>query len=181
VKTPTLVIVGDSDGECPTPQSYEFWHALKTLGVEAQSSSTSTKANHFAKPADQRDRARLTAMVRRPSFAEPARIFDVVSGASRFRVVSVPVPTESAIRLLGSCHGPFGRLPRRRMASSYRCWLFLQRSRGRLGNNARGPENSFEKDVLRVLLRLRRGVLQRRPLLFVRILSGLHAEKCWMA
>src|SRR5438876_5863668 len=29
VKTPTLVIVGDSDGECPTPQSYEFWHALK--------------------------------------------------------------------------------------------------------------------------------------------------------
>ena len=26
VKTPTLVIVGDSDGECPAPQSYEFWH-----------------------------------------------------------------------------------------------------------------------------------------------------------
>ena len=36
VKTPTLVVVGDRDGECPTPQSYEFWHALKTLGIKAQ-------------------------------------------------------------------------------------------------------------------------------------------------
>ncbi len=35
-KTPTLILVGDSDGECPPPQSYEFWHALKTLGVETQ-------------------------------------------------------------------------------------------------------------------------------------------------
>src|SRR5205814_3186454 len=33
-RTPTLVLVGDRDGECPAPQSYEFWHALKTLGVE---------------------------------------------------------------------------------------------------------------------------------------------------
>ena len=29
VKTPTLVVVGDRDCECPAPQSYEFWHALK--------------------------------------------------------------------------------------------------------------------------------------------------------
>ncbi|MFZ0963258.1 MAG: S9 family peptidase [Terriglobia bacterium] len=36
VKTPTLILVGDSDGECPTPQSFEFWHALETLGVENQ-------------------------------------------------------------------------------------------------------------------------------------------------
>jgi len=36
VKTPTLVIVGDSDGECPAPQSYEFWHGLKAQGVETQ-------------------------------------------------------------------------------------------------------------------------------------------------
>jgi dipeptidyl aminopeptidase/acylaminoacyl peptidase len=36
VKTPTLVLVGDRDGECPAPQSFEFWHALKTLGVETQ-------------------------------------------------------------------------------------------------------------------------------------------------
>ena len=33
VKTPTLVLHGDRDSEVPTPQGYEFWHALKTLGV----------------------------------------------------------------------------------------------------------------------------------------------------
>jgi dipeptidyl aminopeptidase/acylaminoacyl peptidase len=36
VKTPTLVVVGDRDGEVPAPQSREFWHALKALGVETQ-------------------------------------------------------------------------------------------------------------------------------------------------
>ena len=36
VKTPTLVLVGDGDAECPAPQSYEFWHALKTLRVKTQ-------------------------------------------------------------------------------------------------------------------------------------------------
>ncbi len=36
VKTPTLVVVGERDAECPAPQSYEFWHALKTLGVPTQ-------------------------------------------------------------------------------------------------------------------------------------------------
>ena len=34
VKTPTLVLVGERDGECPAPQSYEFWHALKTQGTK---------------------------------------------------------------------------------------------------------------------------------------------------
>ncbi len=36
VHTPTLLIVGDGDIECPPPQSYEYWHALKTLGVDTQ-------------------------------------------------------------------------------------------------------------------------------------------------
>jgi dipeptidyl aminopeptidase/acylaminoacyl peptidase len=36
VKTPTLLLVGERDGEVPEPQSREFWHALKTLGVETQ-------------------------------------------------------------------------------------------------------------------------------------------------
>jgi len=36
VSTPTLILVGDSDAECPAPQSYEYWHALKTLGVKTQ-------------------------------------------------------------------------------------------------------------------------------------------------
>jgi dipeptidyl aminopeptidase/acylaminoacyl peptidase len=36
VKTPTLVLVGERDGECPAPQSREFWHALKTFGVDTE-------------------------------------------------------------------------------------------------------------------------------------------------
>lgn len=36
VKTPTLVLVGQYDGECPMPQSREFFWALKTLGVKTQ-------------------------------------------------------------------------------------------------------------------------------------------------
>jgi dipeptidyl aminopeptidase/acylaminoacyl peptidase len=60
VKTPTLVIVGDSDGECPTPQSYEFWHALKTLGVETQLVVYEHEGHMFVNPAHQRDRIRRT-------------------------------------------------------------------------------------------------------------------------
>jgi len=59
-KTPTLVIVGDSDGECPTPQSYEFWHALKTLGVETQLVVYENEGHHFVKPEHLRDRIRRT-------------------------------------------------------------------------------------------------------------------------
>jgi dipeptidyl aminopeptidase/acylaminoacyl peptidase len=36
VKTPTLVVVGERDGECPSPQSYEFWHALKAQGTTTE-------------------------------------------------------------------------------------------------------------------------------------------------
>src|SRR5947209_5155633 len=55
VKTPTLVLVGDSGGECPTPQSYEFWHALKTLGVETEFVVYEHEGHSFAKPEHQRD------------------------------------------------------------------------------------------------------------------------------
>jgi dipeptidyl aminopeptidase/acylaminoacyl peptidase len=54
-KTPTLVLVGDSDGECPTPQSYEFWHALKTLGVKTEFVVYEHEGHAFASPAHQRD------------------------------------------------------------------------------------------------------------------------------
>jgi dipeptidyl aminopeptidase/acylaminoacyl peptidase len=54
-KTPTLVLVGDSDGECPTPQSYEFWHALKTLGVKTELVVYEREGHMFAKPDHQRD------------------------------------------------------------------------------------------------------------------------------
>jgi dipeptidyl aminopeptidase/acylaminoacyl peptidase len=36
VRTPTLVLVGERDAECPPPQSREFWHALKTRKVPTQ-------------------------------------------------------------------------------------------------------------------------------------------------
>lgn len=55
VQTPTLVLVGDRDGECPAPQSYEFWHALKTLGVETQFVIYANEGHHIARPEDQRD------------------------------------------------------------------------------------------------------------------------------
>ncbi|HEY3770610.1 MAG TPA: S9 family peptidase [Candidatus Angelobacter sp.] len=54
-KTPTLVLVGDSDGECPTPQSYEFWHALKTLDVETELVVYEHEGHMFADPGHQRD------------------------------------------------------------------------------------------------------------------------------
>ncbi|MES1214523.1 MAG: S9 family peptidase, partial [Bacteroidota bacterium] len=34
--TPTLVLVGERDGEAPSPQSFQFWHALKELNVPTQ-------------------------------------------------------------------------------------------------------------------------------------------------
>jgi dipeptidyl aminopeptidase/acylaminoacyl peptidase len=55
VKTPTLILVGDSDGEVPAPQSYEFWHALRTLGVETQLVVYEHEGHLFANPKHQRD------------------------------------------------------------------------------------------------------------------------------
>lgn len=54
-KTPTLVVVGDRDGECPAPQSYEFWHALKTLGVPTQFVIYPNEGHLFANPEHSRD------------------------------------------------------------------------------------------------------------------------------
>jgi len=55
VKTPTLVVAGDSDGECPPPQSYEFWHALKTLGVPTELVIYPHEGHEFADPKHSRD------------------------------------------------------------------------------------------------------------------------------
>jgi dipeptidyl aminopeptidase/acylaminoacyl peptidase len=54
-KTPTLVLVGDSDGECPTPQSYEFWHALKTIGTETEFVVYEHEGHVFARTEHQKD------------------------------------------------------------------------------------------------------------------------------
>jgi dipeptidyl aminopeptidase/acylaminoacyl peptidase len=57
VKTPTLIIVGDSDGEVPMEQSVEWWHALKTLKVPTQFVVYPHEGHVFFKPADARDYA----------------------------------------------------------------------------------------------------------------------------
>jgi dipeptidyl aminopeptidase/acylaminoacyl peptidase len=54
-KTPTLIIVGDRDISCPAPQSYEFWHALKTLGVPTELAVYPIETHFFADPAHNRD------------------------------------------------------------------------------------------------------------------------------
>jgi dipeptidyl aminopeptidase/acylaminoacyl peptidase len=56
VKTPTLVIVGERDAECPAPQSYEFWHALRTLNVPTQLIVYPGEGHLFLKPQNQADR-----------------------------------------------------------------------------------------------------------------------------
>jgi dipeptidyl aminopeptidase/acylaminoacyl peptidase len=61
VTTPTLVIVGDRDGECPAPQSFEFWHALRDLGVKTQLVVYPDEGHGFRNPEHIRDRAERTA------------------------------------------------------------------------------------------------------------------------
>ena len=60
VKTPTLVIVGEHDAECPASQSYEFWHALKTLGVPTKLIIYPGEGHMFIEPKHQVDRLEQT-------------------------------------------------------------------------------------------------------------------------
>jgi dipeptidyl aminopeptidase/acylaminoacyl peptidase len=53
--TPTLIVVGDRDGECPAPQSFEFWHALHDLHVPAQLVVYPNEGHGFVNPAHRRD------------------------------------------------------------------------------------------------------------------------------
>jgi dipeptidyl aminopeptidase/acylaminoacyl peptidase len=55
VKTPTLVVVGDRDGECPAPQSFELWHALRAQGTPTELVVYPDEGHHFINPAHQRD------------------------------------------------------------------------------------------------------------------------------
>jgi dipeptidyl aminopeptidase/acylaminoacyl peptidase len=54
-KTPTLVLVGERDGEAPPAQSLEFWHALKELGVTTQLVIYANEGHSFFKEADRID------------------------------------------------------------------------------------------------------------------------------
>ncbi len=55
-KTPMLIIVGDRDGECPAPQSFEMWHALRDLGVKTQLVVYPDEGHGFRNPAHIADR-----------------------------------------------------------------------------------------------------------------------------
>jgi dipeptidyl aminopeptidase/acylaminoacyl peptidase len=57
VQTPTLVIVGDRDGEVPMEQSVEWWHALKSQKVPVRFVVYPNEGHVFFKPADSRDYA----------------------------------------------------------------------------------------------------------------------------
>jgi dipeptidyl aminopeptidase/acylaminoacyl peptidase len=54
-KTPTLVLHGDRDSEVPTPQGYEFWHALKALHVPTELVIYPEEGHAISQPAHQRD------------------------------------------------------------------------------------------------------------------------------
>ena len=59
-KTPTLVLHGDRDSEVPTPQGYEFWHALKTLGVPTDLVIYPDEGHAILRPEHQRDIVKRT-------------------------------------------------------------------------------------------------------------------------
>lgn len=54
-KTPTLILVGDRDGECPAPQSFEFWHALRAASVPAQLVVYPNEGHRFSSMEHRRD------------------------------------------------------------------------------------------------------------------------------
>jgi Dipeptidyl aminopeptidases/acylaminoacyl-peptidases len=54
-KTPTLLVVGDRDGECPAPQSFEFWHALRAEGVKTRLVVYPDEGHHFVNADHRRD------------------------------------------------------------------------------------------------------------------------------
>jgi dipeptidyl aminopeptidase/acylaminoacyl peptidase len=55
VTTPTLLVVGDRDGECPAPQSFEFWHALHDLHVPTRLVVYPNEGHGFSDPAHRLD------------------------------------------------------------------------------------------------------------------------------
>ncbi len=54
-RTPSLIVVGEFDGECPAPQSFEYWHALRAMGVPTSLVVYAGEGHGFDKPKDERD------------------------------------------------------------------------------------------------------------------------------
>ena len=54
-RTPTLIVVGERDAECPSPQSFEFWRGLQHVGVKTQLVVYPDEGHAFQNPAHKRD------------------------------------------------------------------------------------------------------------------------------
>jgi dipeptidyl aminopeptidase/acylaminoacyl peptidase len=54
--TPTLMLVGELDTDCPPSQSRELWQALRTLDVPAQLVVYPQEAHGFSQAEHRRDR-----------------------------------------------------------------------------------------------------------------------------
>jgi dipeptidyl aminopeptidase/acylaminoacyl peptidase len=54
-KTPTLVVVGERDAECPAPQSFEFWRGLQHAGVATQLIVYPDEGHAFVQPEHTKD------------------------------------------------------------------------------------------------------------------------------
>jgi len=56
IRVPTLILVGDSDGEVPMEQSVEWWHALEAMKVPTKFVVYAHEGHMFIKPEHQADR-----------------------------------------------------------------------------------------------------------------------------
>jgi len=54
-RTPTLIVVGERDAECPAPQSFEYWRGLQHEGIKTQLVVYPDEGHHFANPSHQAD------------------------------------------------------------------------------------------------------------------------------
>lgn len=54
-KTPVLILQGEYDEEVPAPQAFEFWHAMKTLGVPTKLVVYADEGHGPRRPANQID------------------------------------------------------------------------------------------------------------------------------
>ena len=55
VRTPTLLVGGDRDAKVPITQSYEYWNALRRLGVATEFVVYPDEGHFFFKRSDQAD------------------------------------------------------------------------------------------------------------------------------
>ncbi len=59
-RTPTLIVVGERDAECPSPQSFEFWRGLQHVNVPTQLVVYPDEGHAFAREAHKKDLTRRT-------------------------------------------------------------------------------------------------------------------------